>query len=95
MQKSINDNFKKVYAFNITMNNPFTYRGNITWKHSSFLLKNIRKFRRFYAEGDATRRIALNSEAIMDTEERLGVLLKKLINFHGKISYDKESISLE
>ena len=39
--------------------------------------------------------VALNSEAIMDCEERLGLLLKKLIKFHGYLSYDKSSITLE
>ena len=89
MAKRISDNFKKVYAFNITMNNPFTYRKDFLWKQNTFLLKNIRKFRRFFSEGDSTRMIALNSEAIMETEERLGLLLKKLISFHGYLSYDK------
>jgi hypothetical protein len=39
--------------------------------------------------------IALNSEAIMETEERLGVVLKKLIKFHELLATAKDDVSLE
>jgi len=39
--------------------------------------------------------IALNSGAILKTEEHLGLLLKKLYKFHGYLSYNKDSITID
>ena len=46
-------------------------------------------------EGDHTRSIALDSDAIMLTEEKCGVLLKKLDDFHELLIYNKDDITLE
>ena len=42
------------------MNNPFKTRINVDWKYDEFMLKNVRRFRRYFQEGDISRMIALD-----------------------------------